>query len=63
MTSRLIRTFALFAVVGVLAFGVTSQNTDSTRAGSLGGPVILGGDDMQDHGGIDGGGNVVLGWL
>lgn len=63
MTSRLVRAFALFAAIGVLAFGVTSQNTEPTRAGALGGPVILGGDDLTDHGAVDGGGNVVLGWL
>ena len=28
-----------------------------------GGPVILGGDDLTDHGGLDGGGNPEEGWL
>jgi hypothetical protein len=34
-----------------------------SEAGALGGPVIIGGDDLTDHGQVDGGGNVEEGWL
>lgn len=35
----------------------------ATAAAAVGGPVILGGDDLTDHGGTDAGGNSQQGWL
>lgn len=31
--------------------------------GGIGGPIILGGDDLTDHGGIDASGNLLNGWI
>jgi uncharacterized repeat protein (TIGR01451 family) len=45
--------FAVFALAGVGA----------PAAWAVGGPVILGGDDLTDHGSVDGSGNSQLGWL
>lgn len=44
------------------AYQLSGSSTDVGAVG-VGGPVILGGDDMTDHGGVDGGGNAVDGWL
>jgi uncharacterized repeat protein (TIGR01451 family) len=46
---------ALFGAVLALAVPAT--------AGAVGGPVILGGDDLTDHGETDDAGNSVEGWL
>jgi hypothetical protein len=61
---------ASIARLGVLALlilaagiGLSLSRTETSRAGALGGPVIIGGDDLPDHGGVDGSGNVTLGWL
>lgn len=51
------------AAVAMIAAGIMTTGSEATRAGALGGPVIIGGDDLTDHGGIDGSGNVVQGWL
>ena len=52
----------LVAVV-MIAAGVFASRPEPSRAGALGGPVIIGGDDLTDHGSVDGGGNVIEGWL
>jgi uncharacterized repeat protein (TIGR01451 family) len=46
---------ALIGALAVLAVPAT--------AGAVGGPVILGGDDLTDHGSTDGSGASELGWL
>ena len=51
------------AAVALIAAGIGASGPERTRAGALGGPVIIGGDDLTDHGSIDGSGNVILGWL
>jgi hypothetical protein len=53
----------MLAVTAALVMGILTQTAPESRAGALGGPVIIGGDDLTDHGGVDGGGNVVDGWL
>jgi uncharacterized repeat protein (TIGR01451 family) len=55
---RRLRTAATLvgALVALLAFWTPA-------AGAVGGPVIMGGDDLTDHGGVDGTGNSVDGWL
>ncbi|MGH3130999.1 MAG: hypothetical protein ACRDNX_09300 [Gaiellaceae bacterium] len=48
----------------MLAFGaVAGTRATSVAAAPLGGPVIIGGDDLTDHGCIDEAGNPVEGWL
>jgi uncharacterized repeat protein (TIGR01451 family) len=47
---------AMLAALVLAAAGATS-------AFAVGGPVILGGDDLQDHGSVDGSGNTQQGWL
>lgn len=53
----------MLAVTAALVSSIIVKGTPESRAGALGGPVIIGGDDLTDHGGIDGGGNVEAGWL
>jgi uncharacterized repeat protein (TIGR01451 family) len=45
----------VIAALAILALPAT--------AGAVGGPVILGGDDLTDHGSTDSSGNSQLGWL
>lgn len=49
-------------VLGAGAYRIAGPSGDAD-ASALGGPVILGGDDLTDHGSVDGGGNAVDGWL
>jgi hypothetical protein len=55
-TLRAVLILAL-ALVGLI--GSPTQHA----AAAIGGPVILGGDDMTDHGCVDGSGNPIRGWL
>jgi len=61
--ARLLRIAAIVTLIGVVGLGLALSRTEPSRAGALGGPVIIGGDDLTDHGSVDGGGNVVEGWL
>jgi hypothetical protein len=49
--------------VSMIAAGIFVSRPEPSRAGALGGPVIIGGDDLTSHGGIDGSGDVIEGWL
>lgn len=51
----------ILAVIPAAMLPMTDTRT--TQAGALGGPVIIGGDDLDDHGSVDVGGNVIDGWL
>jgi hypothetical protein len=53
---------AVALVVFAGAYRISDSSTD-VRAAGVGGPVILGGDDLTDHGSVDGGGDAVAGWL
>lgn len=58
--------FALLAVATVLiavAVSVFAVNTGRPASAALGGPVILGGDDLTDHGSVSGGTTLIDGWL
>jgi uncharacterized repeat protein (TIGR01451 family) len=50
----------ILATMAMLAFGCL---TAGTAAAQVGGPVILGGDDLTDHGGTDANGASQTGWL
>jgi len=56
---------AIFRALLVLALigGGFVASPAQRAAAAIGGPVILGGDDMTDHGSIDSSGNPVRGWL
>jgi hypothetical protein len=51
----------LGAALAALALGAFGAG--SALGQGVGGPVILGGDDLTDHGGVDGEGNPEEGWL
>jgi|CXWL01.1.fsa_nt_gi hypothetical protein len=57
------RIAALTTMIAVVGLGLALSRTESTRAGALGGPVVIGGDDLTDHGSVNGGGTVIEGWL
>lgn len=42
---------------------ITDAGIINLVEGGIGGPIILGGDDMTDHGSVDGNGNPQDGWL
>ncbi len=48
-------------VLGAIAAPMTNGGGGASAA--IGGPVILGGDDLTDHGGVDIDGNPLAGWL
>jgi uncharacterized repeat protein (TIGR01451 family) len=54
--------FGLKLVAAIVASMVLAAAT-AASAGAVGGPVILGGDDLTDHGSVDGSGNSEEGWL
>ena len=63
---NILRRMALLGVIAaaVMAAAGMYMSVEPADAGNaLGGPVILGGDDLQDHGCNDGAGNNLLGWL
>lgn len=49
-------------MVTAAALPIATKNDTPVRA-AIGGPVIIGGDDMTDHGSVDGDGNLLQGWL
>ncbi|MDE3096243.1 MAG: hypothetical protein KGK07_09615 [Chloroflexota bacterium] len=51
------------ALVAALAVLLVSGAPPRAAQAALGGPVIIGGDDLTDHGGVDEGGNPLEGWL
>ena len=55
----IIRAFLVLALIGGGFVASPAQRV----AAAIGGPVILGGDDMTDHGSVDSSGNPVQGWL
>ena len=64
--ARTMRHVILLSVAAAMLFAGVYRLADPSpgaRAAGLGGPVILGGDDLTDHGSADGGGNAVEGWL
>jgi hypothetical protein len=61
-TKRHLRPLALFILfLCLIPAALTSSGTPEARA-ALGGPVIVGGDDLNDHGSYSGG-QVLNGWL
>ncbi|HYM15391.1 MAG TPA: hypothetical protein VEZ14_07510 [Dehalococcoidia bacterium] len=50
------------AVALALLASISGMATPAAHA-ALGGPVIIGGDDLTDHGSVDGSGNPIDGWL
>ncbi len=52
---------ALTLAVAGLGLGLSTMATPAQTA--VGGPVILGGDDLTDHGEVDGSGDLLDGWL
>ena len=67
--SRFLRlpTFLALGLLAALAMALAAFLFAAGSGGpvhaAVGGPVILGGDDLTDHGSIDGGGNLIDGWL
>ncbi len=64
--ARTTRRVLLLSIAAAMLFAGVFRLSDSSpgaRAAGLGGPVILGGDDLTDHGSVDGGGNALEGWL
>ncbi len=64
--ARTLRYVLVLSIAAAMLFAGVYRLADSSpgaRAAGLGGPVILGGDDLTDHGSKDGGGNAVAGWL
>ncbi len=65
----MVRSFRRVLFLGIAAamlFSGVYRLADSStgaRAAGVGGPVILGGDDLTDHGSVDGSGDAVEGWL
>lgn len=55
------RLAALAGAVAAIAMALLFTG-NTTAAAALGGPVIIGGDDLNDHGSISGG-NLINGWL
>ncbi len=51
------------ALAATLVGGVLVGRTTPAARAALGGPVIIGGDDLTDHGSVDGSGNPKRGWL
>jgi uncharacterized repeat protein (TIGR01451 family) len=47
----------------ILIAALTVLAVTAPAAGAVGGPVILGGDDLTSHGGVDDSGNSHTGWL
>ena len=54
---------ARFALLGCLLIALTALLAVPAAHAAIGGPVILGGDDMTDHGGLDSAGDPQDGWL
>ena len=64
--ARTLRHVLLLSIAAAMLLAGVYRLADSApgaRAAGLGGPVILGGDDLTDHGSVDGGGNALTGWL
>jgi len=51
------------AVAFVMTIAIAVGGSTTAAADPLGGPVIIGGDDLTDHGNLDGNGKPAQGWL